>query len=290
MLTTAVRAAAAQFATSQLGTSSVAAIEKGYRAPRTARFPLAGDQAFKRLLGQYLGERIDVYHPGSNRYGLLRGLPACYENDGEPFADVEFYVDAEGREEGGGDVLYDAHRILPVLYSFEDLATEIQLADGRRVVPAVEVARLYCAVDEADRLCYREQWDTLKVSVAPDTYTVTWEVEEWAQFDPFGEWDQSDSFWGKLVIHRDGTAAEETQEGWISIPPAYLAKLREWHFAVDLAPHQYHRKQVAVASPKPFEYLTFGEPLPTVTPCPSGRNDCPSGCAKCPAEMEVARA
>lgn len=33
-----------------------------------------------------------------------------------------------------------------------------------------------------------------------------------------------------------------------------------------------------------FTYLTFGEPLPEVTPCPSGRNDCPSCCDKCPAE------
>lgn len=33
-----------------------------------------------------------------------------------------------------------------------------------------------------------------------------------------------------------------------------------------------------------FEYLTLSEPLPPVTPCPSGRNDCPSGCDKCPAE------
>jgi hypothetical protein len=33
-----------------------------------------------------------------------------------------------------------------------------------------------------------------------------------------------------------------------------------------------------------FEYLKLGEPLPFVTPCPSGRNDCPSGCGKCPAE------
>ncbi len=34
--------------------------------------------------------------------------------------------------------------------------------------------------------------------------------------------------------------------------------------------------------------LTMGEPLPPVTPCPSGRSDCPSGCPKCASEIEQA--
>lgn len=32
-------------------------------------------------------------------------------------------------------------------------------------------------------------------------------------------------------------------------------------------------------------WLDFGEPLPFVMPCPSGRNDCPSGCEKCPSPL-----
>lgn len=149
MLTPAVRAAAAQYAATQDHPVS-GAVEHGWlvgycagtRAPRAARFPLAGDQALKRLLGQYLAENTTVYHPATGRYGLLRGLPATYEGQGEPLADVEFYADAEARAEGGGDALEDAGKILPCLYGFEDLATEILLADGRRVVPAVEVAKL----------------------------------------------------------------------------------------------------------------------------------------------------
>ena len=117
---------------------------RGFRErPVTARFPLAGDAAFKRLLGAYLAENITVYHPATGRYGLLKGLPYCAEGDGEPYADVEFYADAEAREEGGGDLVEPYGKLLPVLYAPEDLATELVLADGLPIVPVKEVANLW---------------------------------------------------------------------------------------------------------------------------------------------------
>jgi hypothetical protein len=222
----------------------------GYRAPRTARFPLAGDQAFKRLLGQYIGERIDVYHPKSNRYGLLRGLPACYENDGEPFADVEFYVDAEGREEGGGDVLYDANKILPVLYAFEDLATEITLADGRRVVPAVEVAKL--AWNLAD-----DAVATFKATLTAGGEIISCRIET-TEHRVLG-----------TRIYRSGDMLRIDEEEAPAVRPcghqlAIRQLLLSYHFAVGLRPEQYKRKEVAAT--------------------------CSNDCASCVAGKEVGRA
>ena len=224
MLSPTVRAAAAAFATSQLGTSSAKAIEGAYltgycagtRAPRTARFPLAGDAAFKRLLGAYLAENIDIYHPATNRYGRLLGLPACYTHDGEPFADVEFYADAEAREEGGGDLMEPYGRILPVLYAFEDLASEIVLADGRRVVPAVEVAkRWHNGITTAEIIENYEGGGLTCVCKGPGC---------------------------ELSISKRGFE-QNTLGAWLIQP------LREYHLAVGLRPDQYHRKPVAVASP-----------------------------------------
>jgi hypothetical protein len=243
MLSPAVRAAAAQFATSQLGTATVKAVElgyltgyaAGYTADRTARFPLAGDQAFKRLLGQYLAENITVYHPASGRYGLLRGLPACYEKDGEPFADVEFYCDAEAREEGGGDGLDDVNKILPVLYGFEDLATEITLADGRRVVPAVEVAKLL-ANDWAASYRYEAE-----LRIIGDCH-----IECFREVGYMDEDEETEcSFfilkdWNLLVSQGDLIGSKHLE----NILEAYQL-LRGYHFAVGLTPEQYKRKEVA---------------------------------------------
>jgi hypothetical protein len=107
------------------------------------QFPLCGQRQFLETLAPYLPYGIDIFHPATGRTGWLRGLPATYEGQGLPLADVEFYADAEAKAEGGGDLLECASKILPVLYSYEDLDTEITLADGRRVVPAVEVAKLW---------------------------------------------------------------------------------------------------------------------------------------------------
>jgi hypothetical protein len=174
--------------------------------PARHSFPLAGDQQFKRLLGQYLAENITVYHPATGRYGLLKGLPYCAQHDGEPLADVEFYADAEARAEGGGDRVEPYGKLLPVLYAFEDLATELVLADGRRVVPAVEVMIMM-------------GWERHPVLqarlVAPGQI----------------EFYDGDSPEGILTPTKLASCHREVD-----------AKLREWGFAVGLVPHQYHRR------------------------------------------------
>ena len=232
MLSPAIRTAAYDYAASQ-GTPVVQAVAQGYlvgycagaRAPRAKRFPLPGDVAFKRLLGAYLAERIDVYHPKTNRYGLLRGLPACYEHDGEPFADVEFYADAEAREEGGGDDLADANKILPVRYSFEDLATEMVLADGRRVVPAVEVAKLGGGHDNIDGAELSE--DVFKNKIISLT---AYGKHCWSLYPH--DFFAADTGYGLPEIN------------W----------LRQHHFAIGLIPHQYHRRVVG------FDYASGERP------------------------------
>jgi hypothetical protein len=223
---------------------------------RSQSFPLAGQRAFLEIFGPLLAHNIDVYHPRTGRYGILRGLPACYEGQQEPLADVEFYADAEAQAEGCGDITEPVAKILPVLYSFEDLATEIQLPDGRRVVPAVEVAKLSGGHSNIDNAEFsRDIFGNNRLSLTADGKHC-WSVYK--------------------LSFTEGTSYSLRE----------IELLRQWHFAVGLSPEQYHRKQVA----KPFEYLTLGEPLPLVTPCPDKRNDCPSGCPACPTEEEVARA
>lgn len=238
MLSPTVRAAAAQFATSQLGTTTVKAVELGYLtgyaagyvAPKAARFPLGGDQAFKRLLGAYLAEGITVYHPHSGRYGRLMGLPACYSHDGQPFADVEFYADAEAREEACGDLNTDVSKILPVLYSFEDLATELLLPDGRRVVPAVEVANIHLAAGGFHARAVRaEVGDTLTMALMPSG-GAAWRCADY-----------------------------ELSTGHL---PYYQAQaLLRMGFAVGLTPDEYHRRVVGV------DYASGAKPTSCAKAC-----------------------
>lgn len=199
----------------------------GVRAPRAHRFPLAGDQQFKRLLGQYLAERITVYHPNSGRYGLLRGLPYCAQGDGEPFADVEFYADAEAREEGGGDLVEPYGKILPVLYGFDDLATELLLPDGRRVVPACELANMV-----------REESGYKSPAVKA---SICGEVGDQIVFIESAYGTLLSEFTDKCLA--EGRLAGRTEQ-----------LLRSLHFAVGLAPHQYHRRVAG------FDYAAGGRP------------------------------
>ncbi|TVT43097.1 hypothetical protein FNT36_03120 [Hymenobacter setariae] len=277
MLSPAVRAAADQYAISRgiaptggpIFKEVVYGYETGYHAgfiarPQVERFPLSGQREFLRVLAPYVAENITVYHPHSGRYGLLRGLPATYEGQGEPLADVEFYCDAEARGEGGGDITEPVSKILPVLYAFEDLATELTLPDGRRVVPAVEVAKLNGGHDNIDGAEMTQ--DLFRNNILSLTANG---IHCWA-------------------LYRHDFFAADTGYGLREIN-----WLRTAHFAIGLAPYQYHRRVVGVdyaSGQKPFQYLTLGEPLPLVTPCPSRRNDCPSGCPKCPTEKEVSRA
>jgi hypothetical protein len=175
-------------------------------------YPLCGQRQFLETLAPYLPYGIDIFHPATGRTGWLRGLPATYEGQELPLADVEFYADVDAKAEGGGDLLECASKILPVLYSFEDLATEITLADGRRVVPAVEVAKLECEVELADA---EFQMET-EYYICARAKGRSWEMWHGAQW-----------FIGGGM--RACTAA------W----------LRAAHFAVGLAPTQYKRKEVA---------------------------------------------
>ena len=87
--------------------------------PLKSIFPPLGQQAFLEVLAPYLPFRIDIYHPATNRFGLLRGLPGTYAGQQLPLADVEFYTDAEDAADGGGDLLEDVSKVLPVLYALE---------------------------------------------------------------------------------------------------------------------------------------------------------------------------
>ncbi len=199
----------------------------GFRArPVTAHFPLSGQREFLRRLAPYLAEDITVYHPATGRYGLLRGLPATYEGQGEPLADVEFYADAEAREEGGGDALDDVSKILPVLYSFEDLASEMTLADGRKVVPAVECAE--AALLACGRVLHTRQF-----------------TAGWAEDMSF-LWVELNAGADLICIYADSWAVDINSQH--AAPYAAYAKLLAYHFAVGLAPHQYKRKEVANAT------------------------------------------
>jgi len=252
MLSPTVRTAAAQFANTQLGKPAMQAIALGYetgycagvRAPRAATFPLSGQREFLRVLGPYVAENITVYHPATGRYGLLRGLPGTYEGQGEPLADVEFYADAEAREEGGGDVMEPYGRILPVLYGFEDLAVEMVLTDGRVVVPAVEVAKVLVDqyIDHPSDAAYHG-------------------VKYYAGFIEV-------YYNGALILIKpDGTAFydDEPKE-----PANVATQLRQWHFAVGLAPDQYHRRVVG------FDYASGTRPESFCGGC--GGKVCRAGC------------
>jgi|GEM_PF-6134134 len=186
--------------------------------PKAANFPLSGQRAFLRVLAPYLAEGIDIYHPATGRYGKLKGLPATYEGQGEPLADVEFYADADAREEGGGDINEPASKILPVLYGFEDLATELTLADGRRVVPAVEVAKLGGGHDNIDGAELMPGVNGLTIISLTAYGRHMW------------------SLWPHDFIKGD-----------VGYHLAEINWLRQHHFAVGLRPEQYHRKVVAVA-------------------------------------------
>lgn len=213
--------------------------------PKPATFPLSGQREFLRVLGQYVAENIEIYHPATGRYGRLVGLPATYEGQGEPLADVEFYADAEAREEGGGDAHEPAGKILPVLYGFEDLATEIVLADGRRVVPAVEVAKLGGGHKNIDG----------------------------AEFirDIFGNTILSLTSYGK---HMWSEWSHNFAKADIGYPLEKISWLRAAHFAVGLRPDQYHRKQAHFT---PQVLAAYAAAAGSATPC-----DCQcDGCSLC---------
>lgn len=236
MLSPAIQTAAAQFANSQLGKPAMPAIalayETGYHAgfiarPQPARFPLSGQREFLRVLAPYLAEDIDIYHPATGRYGKLKGLPATYEGQGEPLADVEFYADAEAREEGGGDLLEPYGKILPVLYSFEDLDKWVTNARGKYEL----------VMEELIGCLYAGPVDIFKTSYHSST-SVTGKLLEWWVID--------------FATH-EGTGCEATFRsdgaGEIESRPVNAAPLlQQYHFAVGLRPEQYKRK-VAAASP-----------------------------------------
>jgi len=218
----------------------VDAFETGYHKgfqdrPKAACFPLSGQREFLRVLAPYLAENIEIYHPATGRYGRLKGLPATYEGQGEPLADVEFYADADAQEEGGGDVYEPASKILPVLYGFEDLATELTLADGRRVVPAVEVARTALRFDEQTPLS--------KARFLGCDIVVTAKADEAVYqicFAPSGD----------ISIERRGPRGRI--ENAFHNQLAVRRLLLSYHFAVGLRPEQYKRKAVA-AEAKEFD-------------------------------------
>lgn len=204
---------------------------------------------FLRLYGPYVAEQIDVWCPGRNRFGRLCGLPYV-QNAEAPFADVLLYATAEERRE---EILVDAPEAItnlrPVLYGFEDLASEIVLADGRRVVPAVEVAKLLAATNEYGKIllsgktkCYLQNGGHGGPAV---------QLQIWGEntVAPFLTMEASGAF--HCIVSLDYEAV--------------IAKLRELHVAVGLRPEQYRRKAVGAASP------------------------CAAGCAGCDKGEEVGR-
>lgn len=223
------------------------AYETGYAAgfiarPQAVCFPLAGKRDFLRLLAPYLPEGITVYHPRTGRYGLLRGLPATYEGQGEPLADVEFYCDAEAREEACGDITEPVSKILPVLYSFEDLATELLLPDGRRVVPAVELAQLNGGHDNIDGAAISKGINDIKLLSLTASGKHLWH-----------EWPHN--------FYNGDVGYDLPKIEW----------LRRAHFAIGLRPNQYHRRVVGV------DYANGGKPQNKIS-CPTCVCDGP-GCA-----------
>ena len=194
----------------------------GFRArPVVHQFPLSGQREFLRLLGPYVAEKITVYHPATGRYGLLRGLPATYAGQGEPLADVEFYADAEAREEGGGDALDDVSRILPCLYGFEDLPKIMGETPWGTAPASVILVRMITNLQ-----VFTPNVKAEKTSL-------------WAQDYPTGPF--------KSVLHLD-TVEQGRLDGEI------VNWLRQHHFAVGLAPHQYHRRVAG------FDYASGGRP------------------------------
>jgi hypothetical protein len=171
---------------------------------------------FLRLYGPYLAEQIDVWCPGRNRFGRLCGLPFVQGHE-SPFADVLLYATEDERRE---EILVDAPEAItnlrPVLYAFEDLASEIVLADGRRVVPAVEVAKLWhSGVDDAHFIENYEGGGLTCVCRGPGC---------------------------ELSISKAGFETARLGH-WLA------ELLRQHHFAVGLRPEQYRRKAVGAASP-----------------------------------------
>jgi hypothetical protein len=229
-------------------------------------FPLAGQRDFLRLLAPYLPEDITVFHPRTGRYGLLRGLPGCYEGQQEPLADVEFYADSEARAEGCGDITEPIAKILPVLYGFEDLDKWVLDAKGKNTLVMEElIASLYAGPVDVFKTVYHS------------ATSVTGKLLEWWVID-FATHEGTGC---EATFRSDGAAEIESR------PVNAAPLLHQYHFAVGLAPNQYHRRQPGfdyASGAKPFTYLTLGEPLPKVTPCPSKRADCPSGCPKCPTD------
>jgi hypothetical protein len=185
---------------------------------RPARYQSPEATAFLRLYGLYLGEQLEVWCASRQRYGLLVGLPAPAVGEA-PFADVLLYATAaEPKEELFLDFSTAISNLKPCLYGFEDLASEIVLPDGRRVVPAVEVAKLGGG---------HENIDDAKLSK-----------------DTFGNSIIALTAYGK---HCWACYEHDFTTTGIGYNFARINWLRAAHFAVGLRPEQYHRK--AVASP-----------------------------------------
>lgn len=192
---------------------------QAHQASRMTTFHLTDEsRAFYRKFGAYLGEEIDVYCPGRQRYGRLMGLPYC-EPGGRPKADVLlYYTDTEVAEEVLFDCVDDLHNVLPCLYAFEDLPNE--LPDG--TVPAMVIMQMEGRATLPNETIhyYKSQYGAERV-----------------------EWRAG----GEVVMH-NGT--------WLSLYPDFTTGefaqkrvsdyLRRNHFAVGLAPHEFHRKTAPV--------------------------------------------
>lgn len=168
---------------------------------------------FLRCFGPYVGEGIDVWCPGRNRYGRLMGLPYCQAGD-RPKADVLLYhTEQEVAEECLFDCVDDLHNVLPVLWSHCDLLTK--LPNGK--VAAEELAEIIFG-------------DAL---------------------DPCGETEATLTWSGQVSVARNNQHLFTIAQYWtIECPRGHVGfeaydYLRHKHFAVGLAPGKYHRKTFA---------------------------------------------
>jgi hypothetical protein len=196
-------------------------------------YQTAETRDFLALFGPLLAHQIDVYHPATRRTGQLRGLPFTHNGE-RVFAQVEWYLDEEAQAECAANDDEAPGKLLPVLYAFEDLATEITLADGRRVVPAVEALRIALGdMHELDD----SQADVHKIVCRVQPHTI-------APYARIESYPSNEGGW----IHR--TAEYDWHfDGFNDMKPMWAWKAYLWllsvGFAVGLRPDQYHRKQVA---------------------------------------------